>query len=48
MYEVAKALREVNFNGVLIPDHIPQMGDDGRRRHSVYDRLYERTGEAGK
>jgi mannonate dehydratase len=30
MYEVAKALREVNFNGVLIPDHIPSMADDHR------------------
>ena len=25
MYEVMKALREVNFNGVAIPDHIPGM-----------------------
>jgi mannonate dehydratase len=26
MYSVMKALREVGFKGVVIPDHIPQMG----------------------
>ncbi|RKU14756.1 D-mannonate dehydratase [Candidatus Poribacteria bacterium] len=30
MYQVAKALREVDFNGVLIPDHIPSMAEDHR------------------
>ena len=30
MYKVVKALREVNFNGVLIPDHIPMMANDRR------------------
>ena len=30
MYRVVKALREVDFDGVLIPDHIPMMGDDPR------------------
>jgi mannonate dehydratase len=30
MYQVVKALREVDFNGVLIPDHIPMMADDHR------------------
>ena len=30
MYHVAKALREVDFNGVLIPDHIPSMAGDHR------------------
>ena len=30
MYEAMKALEEVGYNGTLIPDHIPQMGDDGR------------------
>ncbi len=30
MYQVAKALREVDFRGVLIADHIPLMGDDRR------------------
>ena len=24
------ALAEVEYDGTLIPDHIPQMGDDGR------------------
>ena len=28
MYKVMKALREVSFDGVLIPDHIPTMGGD--------------------
>ena len=30
MYKVMKALREVNFNGVVIPDHIPSMTDNHR------------------
>lgn len=30
MYQVMKALREVNFDGVLIPDHIPTMANDHR------------------
>ncbi|MBQ38474.1 MAG: D-mannonate dehydratase [Gemmatimonadaceae bacterium] len=30
MYLVMKALQRADFRGVLIPDHIPQMGDDGR------------------
>jgi mannonate dehydratase len=30
MYKVMRALREVNFNGVLIPDHVPMMGNDPR------------------
>lgn len=30
MYKVMKALREVNFDGVVIPDHIPSMTDDYR------------------
>lgn len=30
MYKVMKALREINFNGVVIPDHIPTMVDDPR------------------
>ncbi len=30
LYEVMAALREVNFDGVIIADHIPQMGDDPR------------------
>lgn len=28
MYSVMRALREVDFNGVLIPDHIPMMAGD--------------------
>lgn len=32
MYQVMKALREVGFNGTIVPDHIPQMaGDTGLR-----------------
>lgn len=30
MYRIMKALRDVEFNGVVIPDHIPRMADDGR------------------
>ena len=30
MYQVMKALRDVNFDGVMIADHIPQMTDDRR------------------
>lgn len=30
MYLVMKALREVNFDGVVIPDHIPLMGNEPR------------------
>ena len=30
MYQVMRVMREVNFKGVAIPDHIPQMADDGR------------------
>ena len=28
MYQVMKALQEVGFRGVVIPDHIPRMADD--------------------
>ncbi len=28
MYPIVKALHQVDFDGVLIPDHIPQMADD--------------------
>jgi mannonate dehydratase len=30
MQKVVQALRDVEFDGVLIPDHIPQMGNDPR------------------
>jgi mannonate dehydratase len=30
MYQIMKALQEVGFRGVAIPDHIPRMGDDPR------------------
>lgn len=30
MYKIMKVLREVDFNGVLIADHIPQMTNDRR------------------
>ena len=33
MYQVMKALREVRFNGTMVPDHVPQLaGDQGIRR----------------
>jgi mannonate dehydratase len=30
MYSVIRALREIDFDGVVIPDHIPMMGNDRR------------------
>ena len=30
MRKAVEALKEIDFNGVLIPDHVPQMGDDPR------------------
>jgi mannonate dehydratase len=30
MYKVVKALRQVDFDGVMIADHIPMMADDHR------------------
>ena len=30
MYKVMQALRDVNFDGVMIADHIPQMANDQR------------------
>lgn len=30
MYRVMKALRDTNFDGVVIPDHVPLMGNDPR------------------
>jgi mannonate dehydratase len=30
MYRVMRALRKVNFNGVMIPDHVPEMAGGGR------------------
>lgn len=33
MYQVMRALREVGYNGSIVPDHIPHLaGDDGIRR----------------
>ena len=33
MHRVMKTLREVRFNGSLVPDHVPELaGDDGSRR----------------
>jgi mannonate dehydratase len=30
LYRVVRALRETNFDGIMIPDHIPMMDDDPR------------------
>ena len=30
MYRAARVLEEVGFDGVMIPDHVPAMADDGR------------------
>ena len=49
MYKVMKALREVNFDGAVIPDHVPQMVGGGRVGHAYtigYRRaLLERANE---
>ena len=39
MYTVMRALREVNFNGVMIPDHIPEM-IGGSRAGTAYSIAY--------
>ena len=41
MYKVMKAMREVDFDGVLIADHIPMMANDHARRHGLHHRLHE-------
>ena len=38
MYKVMRALREVNFNGVMIPDHVPEML--GGRAGTAYSIAY--------
>jgi mannonate dehydratase len=36
MYAVMKALRQVKFNGTIVPDHVPELaGDKGMRRAGV-------------
>ena len=45
MYQVMKALREVRFNGSVVPDHIPQLaGNTGiRRAGTAYCIAYMRS-----
>jgi mannonate dehydratase len=38
MYKVMRALREVNYSGVMIPDHIPEM--IGGRAGTAYSIAY--------
>ena len=38
-----QALQEVGFNGVVIPDHIPQMGGDPRRGTGLHPGLHARA-----
>jgi mannonate dehydratase len=36
MYQVMETLREINYTGVIVPDHIPQLaGDTGFRRAGI-------------
>ena len=36
MYQVLKALRQVKFNGSIVPDHVPEFaGDTGMHRAGV-------------
>ncbi len=39
MYKVMRALREVNFDGAMIPDHVPKMVD-GSRAGTAYTIAY--------
>ena len=34
MYQVMKALREVRYDGTIVPDHIPQLKGDTGMRHA--------------
>lgn len=45
MYEVMKALRQVKFNGTVVPDHVPELaGDSGiRRAGTAYCIAYMRS-----
>jgi len=45
MYQVMKALREVKYSGIIVPDHIPQLkGDDQvRRAGAAYSIAYMRA-----
>ena len=47
MYKIMKALREVEFDGIVIPDHIPRMGPTppaGNRTDAhVYDNSFNRA-----
>ena len=44
MYQAMRAFRQVNFNGVMIPDHVPQMlGDRAGTAYSIaYMKAYRR------
>lgn len=42
MYKVIRELRKVNFDGVLIPDHIPNLAND-RRVATAYSIGYMRA-----
>ena len=46
MYKVMKALREVDFDGVLIADHIPMMANDRRVGTRLQHRLHEGAARA--
>jgi len=45
MYQVMRALRQVKFNGMLVPDHVPRLaGDDGfQRSGTAYAVAYIRS-----
>jgi mannonate dehydratase len=46
MFKIMKALREVEFDGIVIPDHIPRMGPMPDADHSdphVYDNSFNRA-----
>ncbi len=43
MYKVMRALREVNFDGIIIPDHIPGMVGGVNRSGTAYSIAYMRA-----
>ena len=48
MHKLLRELAKVGFEGVLIPDHIPQMGGDGRIGTGLYIGVDEGGGTGPK
>jgi mannonate dehydratase len=46
MYKIMKALRDVNYDGIVIPDHIPRLGPQGAPGQRGANDGYSRAGLA--